>query len=65
MLIVRGDAQRVRAGDTVWIAPNERPWHGATSRTLMSHTTITIGATDFHEALTETEYAAADAVPPA
>ena len=24
--------QRVRAGDTVWIAPNERHWHGATSR---------------------------------
>ena len=29
---------RVRAGDTVWIAPNERHWHGATSRTLMTHT---------------------------
>jgi quercetin dioxygenase-like cupin family protein len=36
----QGEApQRVRAGDTVWIAPNERHWHGATSSTLMSHTT--------------------------
>jgi quercetin dioxygenase-like cupin family protein len=52
--------QRVRAGDTVWIAPNERHWHGATASTLMSHTTTTIGATEFHEAVTEAEYAAAN-----
>jgi len=50
-------------GDTVWIAPNERHWHGATSSTLMSHTTTTIGATEFHEAVTEAEYAAANATP--
>ena len=56
-------AQRVRAGDTVWIAPNERHWHGATSTTLMSHTTTTIGATEFHKAVTEAEYAAANATP--
>jgi quercetin dioxygenase-like cupin family protein len=55
--------QRVRAGDTVGIAPNERHWHGATSSTLMSHTTTTIGATEFHEAVTEAEYAAANATP--
>jgi hypothetical protein len=55
--------QRVRAGDTVWIAPNERHWHGATSSTLMSHTTTTIGATEFHEAVTEAEYAAANVTP--
>ena len=55
--------QRVRAGDTIWIAPNERHWHGATSSTLMSHTTTTIGATEFHEAVTEAEYAAANATP--
>ena len=45
----------------MWIAPNERHWHGATSSTLMSHTTTTIGATEFHEAVTEAEYAAANA----
>jgi hypothetical protein len=55
--------QRVRAGDTVWIAPNERHWHGATSRTLMSHTTTTIGATEFHEAVTEADYGAANDTP--
>ena len=55
--------QRVRAGDTIWIAPGERHWHGATASTLMSHTTTTIGATEFHEAVTEAEYAAANAAP--
>jgi quercetin dioxygenase-like cupin family protein len=53
--------QRVRAGDTIWIAPHERHWHGATASTLMSHTTTTIGTTDFQEAVTEAEYAAANA----
>jgi hypothetical protein len=29
----------------------------------MSHTTTTIGATEFHDAVTEAEYAAANATP--
>jgi hypothetical protein len=29
----------------------------------MSHTTTTIGATEFHEAVTEAEYAVANATP--
>jgi hypothetical protein len=53
--------QRVRAGDTVWIAPNDPHWHRASVNTLMSHTAITIGTTEFHEAVTEAEYAAANA----
>jgi quercetin dioxygenase-like cupin family protein len=57
------EPQRVRAGDTVWIAPNERHWHGATSNTLMSHTTITIGETEFSEAVTDVDYAAANKAP--
>jgi quercetin dioxygenase-like cupin family protein len=53
--------QRVRAGDTVWIAPHERHWHGATSTTLMSHTVTTIGTTEFQEAVTEADFDAANA----
>jgi hypothetical protein len=30
----------------------------------MSHTTITIGVTEFHEAVTEADFAAADNIPP-
>jgi|SRR5580658_11338379 quercetin dioxygenase-like cupin family protein len=55
--------QRALAGDTVWIAPTERQWNGATSSTLMSPTTTTIGGTEFHEAVTEAEFAAANATP--
>lgn len=53
----------MRAGDTAWIAPGERHWHGATSSTLMSHTTTTIGATEFHEAVTEAECAGGERHP--
>jgi quercetin dioxygenase-like cupin family protein len=27
----------IRAGDTLWIPPGERHWHGATDRTAMTH----------------------------
>jgi quercetin dioxygenase-like cupin family protein len=55
-----GTPQRVRAGDTVWISPNERYWHGATSSRLMSHITTTIVPTEFLDAVTEAEYIAAN-----
>ena len=29
--------QEIRPGDTVWIAPNVRQWHGATATTGMTH----------------------------
>ncbi len=49
-------------GRTVWHQHEHgRHWHGATSSTLMSHTTTTIGSTAFHEAVTEAEYTAANA----
>lgn len=37
----RGEARvTIRAGDTVWIAPGEEHWHGATSTTSMTHIAI-------------------------
>ena len=30
-----GPVQEIRAGDTVWIPPNEKHWHGATPTTGM------------------------------
>lgn len=30
----------IRAGDVVWCPPNEKHWHGATSKTGMSHIAI-------------------------
>jgi quercetin dioxygenase-like cupin family protein len=57
------EPQRVRAGDAVWIGPNERHWHGATSSSLMSNTTVTIGETEFLEAVTEADDDAANTTP--
>lgn len=36
--------QDILPGDTVWIAPGEKHWHGATEETAMTHIA-------FHEAL--------------
>ena len=32
-----GPVRTIRAGDTVWIPPGERHWHGATPTTAMTH----------------------------
>ena len=32
-----GPAREIRAGDTVWIAPGEKHWHGAGPDTAMTH----------------------------
>ena len=55
--------ERVRAADTVWIAPQERHRHGASSTMLVSHTTTTIGSTQFEEAVTEEHYAVSKRAP--
>jgi quercetin dioxygenase-like cupin family protein len=35
-----GPVQEIRAGDTVWIPPNEKHWHGASADIGMVHITI-------------------------
>jgi quercetin dioxygenase-like cupin family protein len=32
-----GPAREIRAGDSVWIPPGEKHWHGAASNTGMVH----------------------------
>jgi quercetin dioxygenase-like cupin family protein len=32
-----GPVREIRAGDTVWIAPGEKPWHGASPKAAMVH----------------------------
>ena len=32
-----GKVREIRAGDVVWIPPNEKHWHGAGPDTLMVH----------------------------
>src|SRR5262245_50640586 len=35
-----GPIEDIRPGDVVWIAPNEKHWHGASSTTAMSHIAV-------------------------
>ncbi len=35
-----GPVREIRPGDTVWIAPDERHWHGAAPATTMTHIAI-------------------------
>jgi quercetin dioxygenase-like cupin family protein len=52
-----GQPQLVRAGDTVWTPPGERHWHGATPTTTMSHTAVSLGTTEWAEAVADDDYA--------
>ena len=49
----------ITEGDTVWIEPGERHWHGGTQDSLMGHTAITLGGTTWLEEVSEADYAAA------
>ena len=35
-----GPVREIRAGDTVWIAPDEKHWHGAAPGNVMAHLAI-------------------------
>ncbi|MGW3661243.1 (R)-mandelonitrile lyase [Streptomyces sp. NPDC005151] len=41
-----GPVEPIRAGDTVWIEPDEWHWHGATPRTFMTHLAVVEAADD-------------------
>lgn len=46
------------AGDTVWIPPGERHWHGAASTSFMTHTAVSFGATKWAHEVSDDEYSA-------
>lgn len=41
-----GAVEAIRAGDTVWIEPDEWHWHGASPRTFMTHLALVEAAAD-------------------
>jgi quercetin dioxygenase-like cupin family protein len=57
-----GPVEEIRAGDTVWIAPGEKHWHGATSTTAMTHIAIAEklngSPVDWMEKVTDAQYQA-------
>lgn len=56
-------AKAIRPGDTVWIAPNVRHWHGAAATTGMSHIAIAEAldgkVVEWMQQVSEQEYAQA------
>ncbi|MGH3374639.1 MAG: cupin domain-containing protein [Actinoallomurus sp.] len=55
-----GDPQRLSAGDTVWIAPGEKHWHGAAPDSYLIHLAISLGTTAWHEPVDDDEYPTGD-----
>ncbi len=53
-----GVPQELETGDTVWAAPGERHWHGAGSDTVMLHLALSLGKTNWLDAVSDAEYAA-------
>lgn len=49
-------AQVLRAGDVVWIPPNETHWHGAGVDSFLTHLAISLGTTDWKEPVTDEDY---------
>jgi quercetin dioxygenase-like cupin family protein len=48
--------QILRAGDTVWVPPGETHWHGAAPDSFMTHTAISLGATEWADAVSDADY---------
>ena len=46
----------VRAGDTIWTPPGETHWHGAAPDSFMTHTAISLGVTQWADAVSDTDY---------
>jgi quercetin dioxygenase-like cupin family protein len=57
-----GAVEVIRAGDTIWFAPGEKHWHGASATTAMTHIAIQEGAdgsfADWMEPVTDAQYGA-------
>ena len=58
-----GPMQEIRPGDTVWIPPGVKHWHGAAATTAMSHIAIAEAldgkVVDWLEQVSDAQYGAA------
>ncbi|WP_327004754.1 cupin domain-containing protein [Dactylosporangium sp. NBC_01737] len=53
-----GRPEVIQAGDSIWVPPGERHWHGAAHDALMTHTAISLGTTLWAEEVTSADYPA-------
>jgi quercetin dioxygenase-like cupin family protein len=51
-----GQSGTIAAGDTVWIPPGEEHWHGASEQSFLLHLAISIGRTEWLDAVTDADY---------
>lgn len=58
------DPQPIREGDTVWIGPGEKHWHGAAADSYLLHTAISIGQIGWHGEVTDAHYPAMNVTAP-
>ena len=59
-----GEGTWVRAGDVVHFAGGEEHWHGAGPDTWMSHTAISLGATEWLDEVSAEDYERSVGTPP-
>lgn len=50
----------LRAGDTVWVPPGERHWHGAAPGSFLTHTAVSLGTTTWLDEVSEADYVSSD-----
>lgn len=54
-----GSVARVRAGDFVWTEPGVEHFHGALDESMLVHTTLSLGGTEWLGPVSDDEYRAA------
>src|SRR5690242_5743873 len=58
-----GEVHVLAAGDIVWTEPGEEHWHGGCSDSLLAHTAVSHGATQWRDPVDEADYTAAHPAP--
>jgi quercetin dioxygenase-like cupin family protein len=60
IVATREESHVVTQGDVIWTAPGEEHWHGASGDTLLVHTAVSHGTTEWHGEVGESDYDAAN-----
>lgn len=60
LVCAQGDRPReIGPGDTIWVPPGERHWHGASGTSYLLHLAVSLGLTEWFDAVTDAEHGAA------
>ena len=54
-----GEVHLVGPGDVIWADPGEEHWHGAVGDSVLVHTAVSHGPTEWHAEVGATEYGSA------